>query len=136
MDFMDGMGINEERRFCSARLFHGQARGNYSAMPTEPTERRRQPRTNLSQVVFIRPVDSRLHPDSCTTFNVSQGGVYLATLAGHYAPGVSVYLTSDFQPGSPMTYAMTGVVVRVQELEDDKWGVAIHIFSPSSSTVQ
>jgi hypothetical protein len=99
-------------------------------------ERRRQPRTNLSQVVFIRPLDSRLPPDFCTTFNVSRDGVYLATSAGHYAPGVNIYLTSDFQPGSPMTYAMAGVVVRVEKLEDDKWGVAIHIFSSSSSTVQ
>jgi hypothetical protein len=31
---------------------------------------------------------------------------------------------------------MAGAVVRVEKLEDDKWGVAIHIFSPSSSTVQ
>jgi hypothetical protein len=29
-----------------------------------------------------------------------------------------------------MTYAMAGVVVRVEKLEEDKWGVAIHIFSP------
>jgi hypothetical protein len=102
-------------------------------MAIESTERRRQPRTNLSQVVFIRPVNSRLHPDSCTTFNVSQDGVYLATLAGHYAPGVNVYLTSDCQPGSPLTYAMAGIVLRVQKLENDKWGVAIRILSPSST---
>jgi len=105
-------------------------------MPTETTERRRQPRTNLSQVVFIRPAHSRLPPDVCTTFNVSQDGVYLATLAGHYAPGVSVYLTSDFQSGSPLTYVMAGVVVRVQKLEESKWGVAIRIYSLSSSMVQ
>jgi hypothetical protein len=102
-------------------------------MPTESLERRRQPRINLSQVVRIRPVDSRLPPDSCTTFNVSQDGLYLATSAGHYAPGANVYVTSDFQPGSPMNYAMAGVVVRVEKLEENgKWGVAIHIFSPSS----
>jgi hypothetical protein len=105
-------------------------------MPTESTERRRQPRTNLSQVVFIRLLDSRLPPDSCTTFNVSKDGLYLATLAGHYAPGMTIYVTSDFQPGSPMTYAMAGVVVRVEKLEVYKRGVAIYIFSPSSSTVQ
>jgi PilZ domain-containing protein len=105
-------------------------------MPTEPTERRRQPRTNLSQVVIIRPLDSRLPPDSCTTINVSQDGLYLVTLAGHYAPGVNVYVTSDFRSDSPLNYAMAGVVVRVDKLENDKWGVAIHIFSPSSSTVQ
>src|SRR6202171_2981462 len=106
-----------------------------SAMPTESTERRRQPRTNLSEVVFIRPSDSRLPPDSCTTFNVSKDGLYLATSSDHYAPGVNVYLTGDFQPGTPMTYAMAGVVVRAEKLEDDKWGVAIQTFSPSSSMV-
>jgi hypothetical protein len=105
-------------------------------MPTEITERRRQPRTNLSQIVFIRPLDSKLAPDSCTTLNVSQDGIYLATLAGQYAPGMNVYVTSDFRPGSPLDYAMAGVVVRVDVLEDDKWGVAIHIFSQSLSTVQ
>jgi len=105
-------------------------------MPTETTERRRQPRTNLSQVVSIRPAHSRLPPDVCTTLNVSQDGVYLATLAGHYAPGATVYLTSDFQSGSPMTSAMAGVVVRVQKLEDSKWGVAIRIYSLSSPMVQ
>jgi hypothetical protein len=105
-------------------------------MPTESTERRRQPRTNLVQIVRIRRLDSRLPPDSCTTLNVSQDGLYIATLASHYAPGMNVYVTSDFRPDNPMNYAMAGVVVRVEKLEDDKWGVAIHIFSPSSSTVQ
>ena len=89
-------------------------------MPTAPVERRRQPRTNVAQVVAIRPVDSRSHPDVCTTFNVSELRLYLTTSAGHYAPGVNIYLTSDFQPGSPLTYAMTGVVKRVKKLEDDK----------------
>jgi hypothetical protein len=104
-------------------------------MPTESTERRRQPRTNLSEVAFIRPFDSRLRPDSCTTFNVSQDGLYLATLADHYAPGVKVYVTSDFHPGSLVHFATAGIVVRIEKLEDGKWGVAIHIFSASSSTV-
>jgi hypothetical protein len=105
-------------------------------MPTESTERRRQPRTDLSQVVFIRPFDSRLPPDSCTTFNVSQDGLYLATLADHYVPGMNVYVTSDFQHGSLAHFANAGIVVRVDKLEDNKWGVAIHIFSSPSLTVQ
>lgn len=105
-----------------------------SGMPTESTERRRQPRTNLSEVVFIRPFDSRLPPDSCTTSNVSQDGLYLATLADHYTPGVNVYVLSNFQSGSLVHFATTGIVVRVEELEDDKWGAAIHTFSPLSST--
>jgi hypothetical protein len=105
-------------------------------MPAEIKERRRQPRTNLSQVVFIRPLDSRLAPDSCTTLNSSQDGIYLATTAEQYAPGMNAYVTSDFRPGSPLDYVMAGVVVRVDDLENGHWGVAIHIFSPSSSTLQ
>jgi hypothetical protein len=59
-------------------------------MPTESTERRRQPRTNLSQVVRIRRFD-----------------------------GINVYVTSDFRPNSSINYAMAGVVVRVEKLEDE-----------------
>ena len=105
-------------------------------MPSESTERRRQRRTNLSQVVRIRRFDPSWPPEYCTTFNVSQDGLYFATSEGHYAPGMNVYVTSDFRPDSPMNYAMAGVVVRVEKIEENKWGVAIHIFSPSSSTVQ
>jgi hypothetical protein len=105
-------------------------------MPIETKERRRQPRTNLSQVVRIRRFDPSWPPEYCTTLNVSQDGLYFATSEGHYAPGISVYVTSDFRPDSTINYAMAGVVVRVEKLEDDKWGVAIHIFSPSLSTVQ
>jgi hypothetical protein len=104
-----------------------------SVMPTESIERRFQPRTNLLGVVFIRRFDSRLPADSCTTFNVSGNGLYLATLANHYAPGVNVYVTSDFRPGSLIHFATAGIIVRVDTLENDKWGVAMHVFLPSSS---
>jgi hypothetical protein len=90
----------------------------------------------MSQVVRIRPFDPNLPPEYCTTFNISQSELYFATSVGHYVPGVNVYVTSDFQPDSPMNHAVAGVVVRVDKLKDDKSGVAIHIFSPSSSTVQ
>ena len=105
-------------------------------MPIETAERRRQPRTDLSQVVRIRRFDPSWPPEYCTTLNVSQDGLYFATSEGHYAPGINVYVTSDFRPDSSINYAMAGVVVRVDKLEGVKWGVAIHIFSPSSSTVQ
>jgi hypothetical protein len=105
-------------------------------MPIETTERRRQPRTKLSQVVRVRRFDPSWPPEYCTTLNVSQDGLYFATSEGHYAPGINVYVTSDFRPDSSINYAMAGVVVRVDKLEGVKWGVAIHIFSPSSSTVQ
>jgi PilZ domain len=105
-------------------------------MLTESKERRRQPRTNLSQVVRVRRFDPRWPPEYCTTLNVSHDGLYFATSESHYAPGINLYITSDFRPNSSINYAMAGVVVRVDELENNKWGVAIHIFSPPASTVQ
>jgi hypothetical protein len=66
-------------------------------MPPESKERPRQPRTNLSQVVFIRPFNSRLPPDSCNTFNVSQNRLYLSTVADHYVPCLNIY-PSRFPP--------------------------------------
>ena len=106
-----------------------------STMPTESTERRREPRTNLSQVLRIRPFDSNLLPEDCATFNVSQNGLYFSTSKGHYARGINVYVTSDFQSDDPMDHAVAGVVVRVEKLEGDKWGVAINTFSPMLSMV-
>jgi hypothetical protein len=86
--------------------------------------------------VRIRPFDPSLPPEYSTTFDVSQDGMYLATSSDHYAPGMNVYVTSEYQPDSPMKHSLTGLVVRVEKLRDDKWGVAIQTFSPSSSIVQ
>ncbi len=128
---------SRETPFSEIGAVYSSARacGNDSVMPTESTERRRQPRANLSQVLRIRPFDSSLLPEDCTTLNVSQDGLYFATSEGHYAHGLNVYVTSDFQPDNPMDHAVAGVVVRVEKLVDDKWGVAIHLFSSLSSTV-
>jgi hypothetical protein len=71
-----------------------------------------------------------LPADSCTTFNISEDGLYLTTSANRYAPGVNIYVTSDFRPGSLMHFATAGKVVRIDKLEDDKWGVAMHVFFP------
>ena len=109
---------------------------NDSVIPTEFIDRRRLPRTKLSQVVRIRPFDPSLPPEYCTTFNVSQDGLYFATSEDHYAFGMNAYVTGDFQPDSPMNHAVVGIVVRVEKLEEAKWGVAIHIFSPLSPKVQ
>jgi hypothetical protein len=100
-------------------------------MTAEFKERRRQPRVELSQVVRIRPFDPSLPPEYCTTFDVSQNGLYFSTPAGHYTLGMNVYVTTDFQPGSPMNHAVAGVVVRIDKQTGGKWGVAIHILGLS-----
>ena len=101
-------------------------------MSTESQERRRYPRIDLLQAVRIRPFDPSLPPEYCTTLNASQDGLYFPTRAGHYVLGMSVYVTTDFQPDSPLNSTFVGVVVRIDKLESDKRGIAIHVLSPSS----
>lgn len=102
-------------------------------MSTEPQQRRRYPRFDLSQAIRIRPFDPSLPPEYCTTSNASEDGLYFPTEAGHYALGMSVYVTTDFQPDSPLHSTFVGVVVRIDTLDVERWGVAIHVLSPSSS---
>lgn len=88
---------------------------------------------DLSQVVRIRPFDPSLPPEYCTTLNASQDGLYFSTQAGQYVLGMSVYVTTDFQPDSPLNTTFVGVVVRIDKLESEKQGIAIHVLSPSSA---
>src|ERR1700675_1857650 len=101
-------------------------------MSSEPQEGRRYPRIDLSQAVRIRPFDPSFPPEYCTTLNASQDGLYFATQAGHYVLGMSVYVTTDFQPDSPLNSTFVGVVVRIDKLDPEKWGIAIHVPSASS----
>jgi c-di-GMP-binding flagellar brake protein YcgR len=90
-------------------------------------ERRHAFRTDLKQVVRIRPLDPQFPPEYCTTFNISETGLYFATSARHYIPGMDVHVTRDFQPGSPMNRSVAGSVVRVEELENNQFGIAIQV---------
>jgi PilZ domain len=101
----------------------------------ESQERRRYPRIDLLQAVRIRPFDPSLPPEYCTTLNASEDGLYFPSRAGHYELGMSVYVTTDFQPDSPLNSTFVGVVVRIDKLESDKRGIAIHVLSPSSVAV-
>jgi hypothetical protein len=99
---------------------------------TEPQEQRQYPRIDLSQAVRIRPFDPSLPPEYCTTLNASHNGLYFPTQAGHYVLGMSVYVTTDFQPDSPLNSTYVGIVVRIDKLESDERGIAIHVLSHSS----
>lgn len=102
-------------------------------MSTDPQERRRHPRIDLSQAVRIRPFDPSLPAEYCTTSNASKEGLYFLTQTDHYELGMSVYVTTDFQPDSPLNTTFMGIVVRIDKLESEKWGIAIHVLSPPSA---
>ncbi len=88
---------------------------------------------DLSQDTRIRPFDPNLPPEYCTILNGSQDGLYFSTETNHYVLGMSVYVTKDFQPDSPLDSTFVGVVVRIDKLESDKRGIAIRVVSPSSA---
>jgi hypothetical protein len=96
-------------------------------MPDAPADRRQTSRVELKQMIRIRPFDPQFPPEYCHTFNISESGLYFATSTRHYSPGMNVYVTQDFQPGSPMNRSVAGSVVRVEELPSGQLGVAIQI---------
>jgi PilZ domain len=90
-------------------------------------ERRQAQRENLSEPVLICPCDPEYPEEVCTTLNVSRNGLYFATTTEHYFPGMNVIVTLNFHSGDPMPLEYIGDVVRLERLEDGKWGVAIRI---------
>jgi hypothetical protein len=96
-------------------------------MLTAVKECRLTPRETLSEPVLIRPCDSAYPEEICTTANVSRSGLYFVTAKNHYFVGMNVILTLNFGPDDPRHREQIGDVVRVEELDDDKSGVAIRI---------
>jgi hypothetical protein len=90
-------------------------------------ERRQAPRENLSLAVRIRPCDPRYSGEVCTALNVSRTGVYFATSTDHYFPGMNVLVVLNYRAGDPLHRELMGDVVRLEKLDNDKWGVAIRI---------
>lgn len=105
-------------------------------MEGKSKERRSTPRALLSRLVRIRPSDPRFPAEIGTTSNVSPTGLYFLTSAGHYSPGMQVYVTRDFQPGAPPNAEVPGAIVRVDRLDSGQCGVAIRVFAPQDSPAQ
>ena len=93
------------------------------------TERRRARRENVSESVLICPCDPEYAEEVCTTLNMSRNGLYFATSKDHYFPGMNVIVTLN-SGANPMPQQYIADVVRLERLEDSKWGVAIRILMP------
>lgn len=92
----------------------------------------RPPRARLSQPVRVRPFESRYPEEINVTQNISRKGLYFETLLGHYFSGMEVYVTRNFNARDPLSHDEAGEVVRVERLENGKWGVAIRILAFSN----
>ncbi|HXP80760.1 MAG TPA: PilZ domain-containing protein [Verrucomicrobiae bacterium] len=81
----------------------------------------------MSEPVLVRPCDPLYPEEICTTANVSRSGLYFVTSTKHYVVGMNVLVTLNFGPDDPKHREQIGDVVRVDELDEDKRGVAIRI---------
>ena len=82
---------------------------------------------NQSQTVRIRPVESQYAEEIRPTLNVTWDGLYFATSIGHYFSGMNVYVARNFQSSGPANQEKQGTVVRVDNLKEGRWGVAVHL---------
>ena len=96
-------------------------------MLTAVKECRLTPRETLSEPVLVRPCDPLCPEEICKTANVSRSGVYFVTATKHYFVGMNVVVTLNFGADDPIHREQIGDVVRIDELDEDKRGVAIRI---------
>jgi len=96
-------------------------------MTTAVKEYRLTPRELLSEPVLIRPCDPRFPEEICITANVSRTGLYFVTRTKHYYVGMNVIVALNFQPDDLNHRELVGDVVRIEEAEAGKVGIAIRI---------
>jgi len=82
--------------------------------------------------VRVSPCDPQYPDEICTTLNVSRNGLYFMTTADHYYIGMNVIITLNFGPDDPMHREQIGDVVRMERLDQDRWGIAIRILMHSN----
>jgi hypothetical protein len=90
-------------------------------------ESRRTPRAKLSQTVRIRPCDIHYPEEVCNTSNISRGGIYFVSSTKHYYVNMAVYIAVNYRSGDPLNREELAEVVRVDKLDDGKFGIAIRI---------
>jgi hypothetical protein len=105
-----------------------------AAMPEKleapATEKRRARRAKIAKPVRVRPSEPRddHFEDLPISVNVSKDGIYFVSRAKSYYPGMSVFVTFPYSsPHDPMNGEYVGQVVRVEKLDGNKTGVAVHL---------
>ena len=86
-------------------------------------------RVHTSQPICIRPVNSRYPEETCTSLDISPGGLRFESSSNHYYVGMEVYLTRNDPASDPAKHEEHGSVVRVEKMENGKCHIAIRVIS-------
>src|SRR5271170_366297 len=93
-------------------------------------QKRRSRRVKMSRPVRVRPSEPRddHFEDLIVSVNASKEGIYFYTRRAGYYKGMRVFVTFPYTSGhDPMNCEYVAEVVRVEELPNNKFGVAVDL---------
>lgn len=103
-------------------------------MPEQPevqyAEKRRSRRAKIAKPLRVRPSEPRDEhfEDIPVSVNASKEGIYFHTRRENYYKGMRVFVTFPFtSPHDPMNVEYVAEVVRVENLPNNRFGVALHL---------
>jgi hypothetical protein len=99
---------------------------------TEPqyAEKRRGRRAKIAKPLRVRPSEPRDEhfEDLPVSINASKEGIFFQTRRKGYYKGMRVFVTFPFtSQHDPMNCEYVAEVVRVEELPNNRYGVALHL---------
>lgn len=96
-------------------------------------EKRISPRAKVSRMLRVRPSDpgAEHFQELPVTVNVSKGGLYFHTHLSTYRVGMRLFVTYPFTFASdPMKSEYLAEVMRVDQLADSRFGIAVRLMMP------
>ena len=97
---------------------------------TKRPEKRISPRAKISRMLRVRPSegDAEHFEELPISTNVSKRGIYFHTNLQNYRVGLRLFVTYPFTfANDPMKAEYLGEVVRVDQLADNRFGIAIRL---------
>src|ERR1700745_1983549 len=96
----------------------------------QPAEKRHTRRAKIAKPLRVRPSEPRDEPfeDLPVSVDASKDGIFFQTRRKGYYKGMRVFVTFPFtSQHDPMNCEYVAEVVRVEELPNNRYGVALHL---------
>jgi hypothetical protein len=90
-------------------------------------EHRASRRVKVSRPLLARPSDPKYQEEVQVTLNTSRNGFYFRTRLKHYHVGMRISVILGYIPNDRCNSTSLGKVVRIDQLEDCSFGIAVQI---------
>jgi PilZ domain-containing protein len=124
------MSVDTTVKTESAALAEKAATAGTSGGEKDFPQKRRSRRVKMARPVRVRPSEPRDEhfEDLITSVNTSKEGIYFHTRRKGYYKGLRVFVTFPYTSGhDPMNCDYVAEVVRVEELPNGRFGVAVEL---------